>query len=132
VIGVGARVSGTFDALGIRREVDMMARRTVQTGARTGAQAARRVASQRVQSGGMAAIVVVPAQEVPGFGWRAAFISPRKHAWHQEYGTLGSRTKALKSAPRTARTRAPGTGVKPLGFLRVGLRVGAVAMTRQR
>lgn len=111
----------------ISREIDERAREAVFVGAKAGGAAAANVASRRSKSGAMADIRVSSAQRTPD-GWMASFTSPVVHAWFQNYGTLGSRRKRLKQAPRTDRTRAPGTGIEPLGFLDAGRRVGRKAM----
>lgn len=118
-------VVSNFGAINDR--VNEIGRRAVQAGAEAGAQTAASIASQRSKSGRMAAIQVLPARGTPD-GWEASFQSPVVHAWFQNYGTLGSRRKALKQPPRGNRTRAPGTGIEPLGFLDAGRRAGRKAM----
>jgi hypothetical protein len=80
----------------------------------------------------MAAIVVDPPEPIreasKGRGFRASFVSPAAHAWWQNDGTLGSRSKPLKRAESGTRTHAPGTGVTPLRFLDVGRAAGLKAM----
>jgi hypothetical protein len=124
-------VTGTFDKPAVRRMVDERAERMVMTGAKVGAEVASSVASSRNKTGEMAAIVVEgpePFVDGQARGVRAAFASLVKHAWHNEYGTLGNRRKRLRTAPATKRTREPGTGVRPLGFLRAGRIAGTKAM----
>jgi len=127
---VKSRVDVTSDFQRIGRAVNEHAKRAVQAAAVEGAQAARAVASQRSKSGRMAAIRVEPVRGTVD-GWEASFVSPVIHAWFQNYGTLGSRRKKLKQSPRTNRTRAPGTGIEPLGFLDAGRRAGVKAMKRE-
>ena len=109
------------------RQLDDLARDAVAIAAREGGAVAAQVASSRSKTGSMADIRVSSPTRTPD-GWQASFISPVKHAWFQNYGTLGNRRKALKQAPRTNRTRAPGTGVEPLGFLDAGRRAGRRAL----
>ena len=78
----------------------------------------------------MAAIRVEPARPTVD-GWEASFVSPVGYAWMQNYGTLGNRRKPLKEAPRTNRTREPGTGIEPLGFLDAGRSAGLRALKRE-
>lgn len=111
-----------FDQL--TRELEERARRAVEAGARAGAAAANAVGSQRDLH-----VEVEPTQKTFD-GYVAAFVCRKVHAWFQEYGTLGNRRKKLKQPPRTNRTRAPGTGITPLGFLSAGRRVGRAAMLR--
>lgn len=125
-----ARVDITSDFPRITREVNDMAKRAVTAAAQEGGQVASALAGQRSKSGRMAAIHVEPVKGSPD-GWQASFVSPVGHAWFQNYGTLGSRRKRLKQAPRTNRTRAPGTGIEPLGFLEAGRRAGLAAMKRE-
>lgn len=120
-------ISGDFPQ--ITREVNEIARRAVETAAREGAVAASAVASQRSKSGRMASITPDNAIGTPD-GWAASFVSPVYYAWFHNYGTLGSRRKRLKQSPRTNRTREPGTGIEPLGFMQAGGRVGRAAMKR--
>ena len=103
----------------ITEEVNRLAREAVGAAAREGGQAAAALASQRSKTGSMAGIRVSSPSGSPD-GWEAAFLSPVHYAWFQNYGTLGNRRKALKQPPRSDRTRAPGTGVEPLGFLDAG------------
>jgi hypothetical protein len=124
---ISAHWTATFDAAGIRRSVDKLAMEAVTAGATVGGRTAARIAGQRRKTGTMADIRVEPARRITG-GYAASFYSPSYNAWWQNYGTLGSRTKELKRAPTTTRTRAPGTGVKPLYFLNRGLGAGRVAM----
>lgn len=125
-----------FNELGkISREIDDLAREAVAIAAREGGTVAAQIAATRRgaradgddESQSMSNIRVSSPTRTPD-GWRASFVSPVKHAWFQNYGTLGNRRKALKQSPRTNRTRAPGTGVEPLGFLNAGLRAGRRAM----
>ncbi len=124
------RIDITNDFPRITRAVNEMAKRAVQAGAVEGAQVAAGIASQRSKSGRMAAIRVDPVRGSAD-GWEASFVSPVGHAWFQNYGTLGSRRKKLKQAPRTNRTREAGTGIEPLGFLDAGRRAGRKAMLRE-
>ena len=127
-----ASVTGSFDVEELRRRVDLAARESVEAGARAGANAARAVARKRVRSGQMAAIVAVEAEVIrqasKGRGYRASFVSPAGHAWYQNDGTLGSRSKPLKRAASSARAHGPGTGVKALRFLDIGRAAGFKAM----
>jgi hypothetical protein len=127
---VRSRVDVTTDFDRIGREVNAHAKRAVQAAAVEGAQAARAVASQRSKTGRMAAIRVEPVRGTVD-GWESSFVSSTYYAWMQNYGTLGSRRKKLKQAPRTNRTRAPGTGIAPLGFLDAGRRAGIRALKRE-
>ncbi len=127
---VKARIDITSDFPRIPREVNDMAKRAVTAAAQEGGQAAAAVAAGRSQSGRMAAIRVEPVRGSPD-GWQASFVSPVGHAWFQNYGTLGSRRKKLKQAPRGNRTREPGTGIEPLRFLEAGRRAGLAAMRRE-
>lgn len=111
----------------ISREIDKSASEAVFIGAHEGAKAAAAVASERSKSGRMADMRVSSASRTPD-GWQASFTSPVPYAWFQNYGTLGNRRKRLKQAPRTDRTREPGTGIEPLSFLDAGRRVGRKAM----
>ena len=111
----------------ITREIDERARQAVAGAATAGAQVAAGIASQRSKTGQMARIGATPARNT-GDGWTASFASRVFYALFHEYGTLGSRTKPLKRAPRTDRSREPGTGVAPLGFMRAGKRAGAKVM----
>jgi hypothetical protein len=124
---VRASVSIVNDFPRITRQVNDLARAAVRAAAVEGAQAASAVAAQRSKSGAMANIRVSSVSGSPD-GWESAFVSPVFYAWFQNYGTLGNRRKALKQAPRTNRTRAPGTGVQPLKFLDAGRRAGLAAM----
>lgn len=108
----------------ITRELEDRARQAVEVGAREGAARANAVGSQRGFS-----VHVEPTRKTFD-GYIASFVCPKVHAWFHEYGTLGSRRKKLKQPPRTKRTRAPGTGITPLGFLRAGSRAGRAAMLR--
>ena len=114
----------------VTQDVNAHAKRAVQTAAVEGAQAAAQIASSRSKSGSMAAIRVENVRQTPD-GWEASFVSPAAHAWFQNYGTLGNRRKKLKQAPRTNRTREPGTGISPLGFLDAGRRAGIRALKRE-
>lgn len=108
----------------ISREIEQLAERAVQVAAVEGAQVANGIGAQRNFS--------VDVERVrPTFdGFIASFVCRKVHAWFHEFGTLGSRRKKLKQPPRTNRTRAPGTGIEPLGFLSAGRRAGAAAMRR--
>ena len=111
----------------ITRDVDALARRSVVAAAAAGAQVASGIASTRSKTGAMARIVPTPARNT-GEGWTASFASRVFYAWFQEDGTLGNRRRPLKTPPRTDRTRAPGTGVEPLGFMRAGRKAGRKVM----
>lgn len=124
---VSTRVDVSFDFERITREVHAQAERAVERAAREGAAAATAVAAKRSKTGRMAAITAGNATRTPD-GYIASFVSPVHYAWFQNYGTLGSRRKRLKQAPRTDRTRAPGTGIEPLGFLEAGRKAGLVAL----
>ncbi len=126
-LGFRSTVSGTFDTAGIRALVDAEAARAVTVAAERGGEVARVVAGQRRKSGLMSHIETEPTRRTE-LGWMAAFFSPTDHAWHQTYGTLGNRAKRLRRAPQTSRSRAPGTGVKPLFFMQIGLGAGRQAM----
>lgn len=126
---VSARVDVSTAFPRISQEVNALAQRAVAEAAREGAQAARAVASRRSRSGRMAAISPSSVQGTPD-GWGASFASPVHYAWFQNYGTLGNRRKALKRAPSGRRSRAPGTGIEPLGFLEAGRKAGLAAMKR--
>lgn len=120
-------VTDNFDRLA--RDLEDVARRAVEAGAREGGAVAAGVAGQRRKSGRTAAITAGNATRTPT-GWIASFISPTYWAWLQNYGTLGNRRKRLKQSPRTNRTREPGTGIEPLRFLDAGRRAGRAAMLR--
>lgn len=124
-----ARIDISSDFPRITRQVNELAQRAVTTAAEEGVRAASAVAGSRSKSGRMAAIRVEPVRGSAD-GWEASFISPVHYAWFQNYGTLGSRRRRLKRAPRGNRTRAPGTGIQPLGFLEAGRRAGRAAMLR--
>lgn len=124
---VRTKVDFTNDFPRITRQVNDLARDAVAAAAREGGQVAAQIASQRSKSGQMANIRVSSATGSPD-GWESAFLSPVFYAWFQNYGTLGNRRKALKQGPRSDRTREPGTGVEPLGFLDAGRRAGVRAM----
>jgi hypothetical protein len=127
---VKSRVDVTTSFDRITADVNAAAKRAVEMAAREGAHVAAQVASSRSKSGRMAAIQVEPARGTVD-GWEASFVSPVLYAWMQNYGTLGNRKKALKRPPRTKRTRAPGTGIEPLGFLDAGRRAGVAALRRE-
>lgn len=99
------------------------ARTAVAEAAHVGADVARTLASTRVRTGRMSAIRTVDLHRTYE-GHEAGFESPVFYATFQEWGTLGNRTKPLKRSPRTNRTREPGTGVEPLGFMGAGRRAG--------
>ncbi len=111
----------------ITADVNRLAQEAVTAAAAAGATVARQIASSRTETGRMAGIRV---ERVRGSenGWDASFVSPVFYAWMQNYGTLGNRTKPLKQAPRTGRTREPGTGIEPLRFLEAGRSAGRRAM----
>jgi hypothetical protein len=127
---VKSRVDVTMNFDRITRDVNAHAKRAVTVAAAEGGRVAASVASQRSKTGRMAAIRIESTQGSVD-GWRASFVSPVPYAWFQNYGTLGNRRKRLKQAPRTDRTRAPGTGIEPLGFLEAGRRAGVAAMRRE-
>lgn len=110
-----------------RRQIDRLAYDSVAAGARVGGEICASVASQRSKSGHMADIRIGSPSST-GTGYEASFISPTFYSWMQNYGTLGNRKKPLKQAPRTHRTRAPGTGVTPLRHLDIGRRGGRNSM----
>lgn len=120
-------IEATSDFPRITREINELAKQAVAAGAQAGAQVASAIAAQRSDTGAMAGMRVSSADGTPD-GWRASFVSPVFYAWFQNYGTLGNRRKRLKQAPRTDRTRAPGTGIKPLRFLDAGRAAGRRAM----
>src|SRR5678815_144758 len=124
---VKAKVDVTNEFPRITRGVSDIARDSVRIAAREGARAASSVASTRSKTGRMAEMRVSSVDGTPD-GWAASFTSPVFYAWFQEYGTLGNRRKALKRAPSGDRTREPGTGIEPLGFLAAGRRAGRAAM----
>lgn len=110
----------------VTRDVHQHARKVVAMAAAEGAHAAVAKGSER----GMGSATVEPVRPTPD-GWQAAFVMDGMHQWFQNYGTLGNRRKALKRPPRTNRTRAPGTGIEPLGHLDAGKRAGVRAMKRE-
>lgn len=109
-------------------DVRRLARDAADEGAKVGGAAAAAIAAQRSETGAMAAIRIEPAVPRESTGWVAAFVSPVYYAWFQNFGTLGSRKRALKRQPTGNRTRDPGTGIKPLHFLEAGRRAGRKAM----
>lgn len=126
-------VSSNFGA--VTRRLDELSREAVAIAAREGGAVAAQIASTRrgTRSEGddetqSMSDVRVSSPSRTQDGWQASFVSPVKHAWFQNYGTLGNRRKPLKQTPRTNRTRAPGTGVEPLGFLDAGRRAGRRAL----
>lgn len=118
-------VTNTFSEITDR--VNAVARAAVQSAADHGAQTAQAVASQRVKTGRMAAIRVLPARGAID-GWEASFESPVFYALFQNYGTLGNRDRPLKQPARGGRTREAGTGVTPLHFIDAGRRAGRKAL----
>lgn len=111
----------------VNREIADGARLAVHEGAQVGAAVAAGVASQRVKTGTMANIQAgSPSRTVDG--WIASFVSRAWYGMFQDRGTLGSRRRPLKQAPRTNRTREPGTGIEPLEFARAGRSAGRRAM----
>lgn len=122
---ISARVDVNMHFDRVAQEVHAHAKRAVQAAAIEGAQAANAVGSARNFS------VDVESVRPTVDGWQASFVCRKGHAWFHEYGTLGSRTKRLKQAPRTNRTRAPGTGIDPLGFLAAGRDAGLRALKRE-
>lgn len=110
----------------VTREVHAHARKVVDAAAREGAQAAVAKGSER----GMGPARIEPAQATVD-GWLASFVMVGAHQWFQNYGTLGNRRKPLKQAPRTNRTRAPGTGIEPLNHLDAGRAAGVRALKRE-
>lgn len=121
------KVTGSFDSRGVQRMVDDLAKEAVRAAARAGAETAHLSASARVKTGAMRSIRIEPVRRSK-LGWFAGFHSPVKHAWYQNDGTLGNRKRKLRQAPSGKRSRAPGTGVKPLHFLYYGLGVGRKTM----
>lgn len=111
----------------ITRDLDELAKRSVVAGAQAGASVAAGIAGTRSKTGSMARIVPTPVRNT-GEGWTASFASRVFYAWFHEYGTLGSRRKPLKRPPSTDRSRDPGTGVEPLGFMRAGRSAGRKVM----
>jgi hypothetical protein len=108
----------------ITRSLEDVAQRAVQVGAEEGAAVANAKGAERNFQ-----VEVEPVRQTHD-GYVASFVCRKGHAWFHEFGTLGSRRKALKQSPRTNRTRAPGTGIAPLGFLSAGKRAGTRAMRR--
>lgn len=123
---VSSRVDVNMHFDRVTRDVHAHARRVVAIAAAEGAAAAVAKGSER----GMGPAVVEPVVATVD-GWRASFVMPGAHQWWQNYGTLGNRRKPLKQPPRTNRTRAPGTGIEPLGHLDEGKRAGVRAMRRE-
>ena len=117
-------VTNHFDR--ITQDVNAAAKRAVQIAAIEGARECARVGSAR----GMDSPIVEPVRGSVD-GWVASFVAPGIEQWFQNYGTPGNRKKALKRPPRTNRTRAPGTGIKPLGHLDAGRRAGVAALKRE-
>jgi hypothetical protein len=109
----------------ITRSLEHMAQRAVQVAAEEGAVAANARGAERGFH-----VDVEPTRPTYD-GFMASFVCRKPHAWFHEYGTLGNRRKKLKQSPRTNRTRAPGTGITPLGFLSAGRRAGTRAMMRE-
>lgn len=107
----------------VTAEVNAHARRAVAVAATIGAQACNARGAQR----GMPQASVEASRVTPD-GWVASFVAPGMHQWFQNYGTLGNRRKALKQPARTSRTRAPGTGIQPLGHLDAGRTAGVRAL----
>lgn len=110
----------------VTREVHAHARKAVSMAADEGARAAVAKGSER----GMGPAVVEPTRPTVD-GWVASFSMAGIHQWFQNFGTLGNRRKPLKQPPRTNRTRAPGTGIKPLGHLDAGRAAGVRALKRE-
>jgi hypothetical protein len=110
----------------VTRDVHAHARKVVAMAATEGAQAAVTKGSER----GMGP-ATVEAVRPTADGWIASFVMAGAHQWFQNYGTLGNRRKPLKQPPRTNRTRAPGTGIEPLGHLDEGRRAGVRALRRE-
>jgi hypothetical protein len=123
---VRSRVDVTSHFERITADANAAAKRAVQVAAVEGARECARVGAQR----GMTPPVAEPARGTVD-GWIASFTAPGIEQWFQNYGTLGNRRKKLKQAPRTNRTRAPGTGIKPLGHLDAGRRAGIRALKRE-
>jgi len=123
---VKSRVDVTTHFERIVEEVNAHAKRAVGVAAAEGARACAQVGSER----GMKPPHIEPTRGTVD-GWIASFVAPGREQWFQNYGTLGNRRKALKQPPRTNRTRAPGTGIKPLGHLDAGARAGRAALKRE-
>ena len=121
------RVDVRNDFAEVTAAIAQGAREGVEVGARVGAQVASAVAAERSKSGTMANVQAGNATRTVD-GWVASFVSRAYYAGFQNWGTLGKRRKALKQAPRTNRTRAPGTGITPLGFVQAGRGAGRRAM----
>lgn len=102
----------------ITERVSALARDSVEAAAEAGGRAAAEIAAKR-----RLPIRLVDVRPT-GDGWEAGFECPHVAAWFQNYGTLGSRQRALKRSPSTTRTRAAGTGIKPLYFLNGGKHEG--------
>jgi hypothetical protein len=120
------KIDNNFDAL--RRKIHEGAvPRALNRSASVGAAKAREVASQRSNTGQMANIKIAPARR-DRRGWNVVFFSPAFYAWFHEHGTLGNRRRKLKQPGRSRRSRAPGTGVKPLRFLSQGRRVARLRL----
>lgn len=124
---VTSRVDVFIEFGKLERQLDDLARDAVAIAAQQGATVAAQVAATRSKTGQMASMRVSSPSRTPD-GWQASFTSPVHYAWHQNYGTLGNRRKALKQSPRTNRTRDPGTGVEPLRFLEAGRAAGRRAL----
>jgi hypothetical protein len=124
---ITATVDVTNNFPQMKRAYSDLARRAVGEAAKVGGAKAASIAAQRSKSGTMARIAVSsPTGSVNG--WESAFLSPIYYAWFQNWGTLGNRTRPLKQPGRSTRSRAPGTGIKPLYFLDSGKREGRRAM----
>lgn len=123
---VSSRVDVNISFDRVTRDVHTHARKVVAIAAAEGARAAATAGSAR----GMGPATVEPVRATPD-GWQGSFVMAGMHQWFQNYGTLGNRRKPLKQAPRTNRTRAPGTGIKPLGHLDAGKRAGVRALKRE-
>lgn len=123
---VHSRVDITDNFDRVTDAVNQQARRAVDVAAFEGAKAAVAKGAER----GMGPAIVEPAVGTVD-GWLASFVMEGPHQWWQNYGTLGSRVKPLKRPPQTDRTRAPGTGIKPLGHLDAGKREGRRALLRE-
>jgi hypothetical protein len=123
---VSSRVDVTSSFERVTAEANASARRAVHAAAIEGARECGRVGSQRSLN---SPVVELPRGTVDG--WVASFVAPGIEQWFQNYGTLGNRRKPLKQPPRTNRTRAPGTGIEPLGHLDAGTRAGVAALRRE-
>jgi hypothetical protein len=126
-VQVKATVNATNLFPRITADISRLARDATAEAARVGAQAASQRASQR----GMGDTIHAAGASGSPDGWESFFVCSHPAVWFQNYGTLGNRRKRLKQAPRTDRTRAPGTGITPLRFLQLGRAAGRAHMVRR-